>query len=141
MARKKEPREKAKIGRPPVEIDPKILKQLAFLRCSIEDAATAFSTTKRTLLRRLKEDEALAEAWEKGRSEFRIGLKRLQWRHAQMANSAGVQMAIHLSKHELGEHDRQLNINMTVEEIDEAIRELEQRAGSPEDDPGDEGEH
>jgi hypothetical protein len=141
MAGKKKAKEPARIGRPPVVIDADNLRKLSALRCTVEEAATFFKTVKRTLLRRLKEDPALAEAWEHGKNEGRIALRRLQWRHAQMPNSGGVQMTIHLSKHELGEHDRQLNLNMTVEDIDDAIRELEQRAGSSEEPSSDEGEH
>jgi hypothetical protein len=122
-------------------IDADNLRKLSALRCTVEEAATFFKTVKRTLLRRLKDDPVLAEAWENGKNEGRIALRRLQWRHAQMPNSGGVQMTIHLSKHELGEHDRQLNLNMTVEDIDDAIRELEQRAGSSEEPSSDEGEH
>ena len=140
MAPKNKPQEKPRIGRPPVKIDAENLRKLSALRCTVEEAATFFKTVKRTLLRRLKNDEELAAAWADGRNEGRIALKRLQWRHAQMPNSAGVQMTIHLSKHELGEHDRQLNLNMTVDDIDQAIRDLEQRAGETEEAPADEGD-
>jgi hypothetical protein len=141
MAPKKKPQEKPRIGRPPVTIDADNLRKLSALRCTVEEAATFFKTVKRTLLRRLKDDPELKAAWENGKNEGRIALKRLQWRHAQLPNSAGVQMTIHLSKHELGEHDRQLNLNMTVDDLDEAIRELEHRSGETEEPAGDEGEH
>src|SRR5258708_559297 len=118
MAAKKKAKEPKRIGRPPVKIDADNLRKLAALRCTVEEAATFFKTVKRTLLRRLKEDPELAEAWGNGKNEGRIALRRLQWRHAQAPGSAGVQMTIHLSKHELGEHDRQLNLNMTVDDID-----------------------
>lgn len=140
MASKKKAREPKKTGRPPVKIDADNLRKLAALRCTVEEAASFFKTVKRTLLRRLKQDPELTEAWTNGRNEMRIALKRLQWRHAQMPNGAGVEMTKHLSKHELGEHDRQLNIDLVVDDIDEAIRDLEQRVVT-ETDTGDETEH
>lgn len=108
MAPKKKTAEPTRIGRPPVKIDADNLRKVAALRCTVEEAATFFKTVKRTLLRRLKEDTELAEAWANGKNEGRIALRRLQWRHAQTPGSAGVQMTIHLSKHELGETDKSL---------------------------------
>jgi hypothetical protein len=112
MAGKKQAKEPKRIGRPPVKIDADNLRKLSALRCSVEEAATFFRTVKRTLLRRLKEDPELKEAWENGKNEGRIALRRLQWRHAQTPGSAGVQMTIHLSKHELGETEKSL-VEMT----------------------------
>lgn len=141
MAAKKKAKEPAKMGRPPVKIDADNLRKLSALRCTVEEAATFFKTVKRTLLRRLSQDTELAAAWADGKNEGRIALRRRMWQLAQLPNSAGVQMAIHLAKHELGEHDRSLVLNATVSEIDEAIRELEQRGGASEEPAGDEGEH
>ena len=92
-------------GRPRVRIEPKTLEQLARLLCTYEEAAAFFGVTERTIIRRLKEPK-LAEAWEVGRANGKLSLRRLQFRHAQMANSAGVQMTIHMSKHHLGETDK-----------------------------------
>ena len=140
MGGKKKAKEPKRNGRPPIEIDADQLRKAALLRLTIEEAAVLFGTVPRTLKRKLAENPELKRAWDEGGQQFKISLKRLQWRHAQMPNSAGVAMTTHLSKHVLGEHDRSLVLNATVAEIDEAIRELEQRSGSSEESTGDEGE-
>lgn len=95
-----------KTGRPPVKIDEDQLVALGKLNCTIEEVAAFFSTTKRTVVRRFSGNAQLKAAFERGLQHGKIGLRRLQWRHAQMPNSAGVQMTIHLSKHWLGETDK-----------------------------------
>jgi hypothetical protein len=92
-------------GRPKVRIDIETFGQLAALQCTTEELACFFSVTKRTMIRRLKEP-ALREAYERGLALGRVSLRRLQWRHAKMPNSAGVQMTIHLSKHHLGQTEK-----------------------------------
>jgi hypothetical protein len=92
-------------GRPKVRIDLESLGQLAVLQCTTDELAAFFNTTKRTIIRRLKEP-ALREAYERGLALGRVSLRRLQWRHAKMPNSAGVSMTIHLSKHHLGQTEK-----------------------------------
>jgi hypothetical protein len=94
-------------GRPRIEIDKDILKALSAVMCSNEEICAGLRSAGceldlRTLKRRLQEP-LYREIWQAGRNERKIGLRRLQWRHAQMPNSAGVNMTQHISKHWLGE--------------------------------------
>jgi hypothetical protein len=67
------------------------------------------------------------EAWEKGQAVGAVALRQLQWKHAKRPDASGVAMTIHLSKHRLGEHDKFLHLNLTVEDIDEMIARLDQK--------------
>lgn len=96
-------------GKPKSKIDVEHLERLARLNCTIDEAAAFFKCTKRTLLRYLddkKRGPAFREAWERGKQEGRLSLRRLQWRHANGSGSSSVQMTIHLSKHWLGETEK-----------------------------------
>jgi hypothetical protein len=92
-------------GRPRLRINVDDVRKLAALLCTYEEAASWFGITERTFIRRVKEPE-LADAWAVGKASGKLSLRRLHWRHAQMANSAGVQMTIHMSKHQLGETEK-----------------------------------
>jgi hypothetical protein len=97
--------EKKKPGRPAVNIGADELRKLAALQHTYEELAFFFNCSKRTIIRKMQNPELL-EAYELGKAGGRASLRRLQWRHAQMPNAAGVQMTIHLSKHWLGETDK-----------------------------------
>lgn len=105
MTARKRSKTPGKKGRPKFVIDENQLKRLAALQHTIEEMAFALGCSPRTLKRQLQEQK-LRDVYEAGKAGGRSALKRLQWRHAQMANSAGVQMTIHLSKHWLGETDK-----------------------------------
>jgi hypothetical protein len=116
MARKKKAplllEEPAKPGRPRIEIDVTILKALASIGATEDEIcagliATGTQLDLRTLKRRLQEPK-YREVWQQGKSEFHLSLRRLQFRHAKMPNSAGVTMTIHMSKHQLGETEKSL---------------------------------
>ena len=96
---------KCRGGRPPKTIDAEQLRKMRALQMTEEEIAAVFNVSTRTLARRIKV-EPWKGAWELGRSEGHASLRRLQWQHAQMPNSAGVAMTIHLSKHWLGETDK-----------------------------------
>lgn len=98
--------EKVKAGRPAVPIDADNLRKLARLLCTHEEIAAFFECSERTIIRKLQDNVELAEAYERGKAEGRMSLRRLQWRHAQGAGSSAVQMTIHMSKHHLGETER-----------------------------------
>lgn len=98
-------------GKPPAEIDLKQLEGIAKFHCTIDEAAVFFGCSKRTMLRYLDEenrDPAYREAWERGRTNGKLSLRRLQWQHASGTGSSAVQMTIHLSKHWLGETEKSL---------------------------------
>jgi hypothetical protein len=61
------------------------------------------------------------QAWEKGQAVGAVALRQLQWQQ----NASGVAMTIHMSKHRLGEHDKALHLNLTVQDVDELIARLE----------------
>jgi hypothetical protein len=65
------------------------------------------------------------QAWEKGRAVGAVALHQLQWKHAKRPDASGVAMTIHMSKHRLGEHDKALHLNISVEDVDEVIARLE----------------
>ncbi len=99
--------EKKPPHRPRIKIDIEVLRGLAQIQCTEDEAASVLKVSKRTLIRRLQEDGSIyREIWEAGQAEGRVALRRLQFRHAKMPNSAGVQMTIHLSKHHLGQTDK-----------------------------------
>jgi hypothetical protein len=116
MAAKKRKTDKletpAKTGRPRIEIDKVLLKALASIGATEAEIcagliATGVQLDLRTLKRRLQEPQ-YREVWQQGKSEFHLSLRRLQFRHAKMPNSAGVTMTIHMSKHQLGETEKSL---------------------------------
>jgi hypothetical protein len=78
----------------------------------------------RTFTRRLQEPESY-QAWEKGQAVGAVALRQLQWKHAKRTDASGVAMTIHMSKHRLGEHDKFLYLNLTVDDVDEMIARLE----------------
>lgn len=118
------------MGRPEVQIDETVFAQLCQLQCTEVELAAFFKCSKRTIIRKLKEPK-FRELWELGKAMGRISLRRLQWRHARQSGSAGVQMTIHLSKHWLGEHDR--NVEMTLEQLEAEIARRERDLAEADD--------
>lgn len=79
--------------------------KLASLGCTQEEVAFFYGIAKEQFESTLRNDDILRRAWVQGHSNARISLRRLQLAHAQTPGSAGVNMAIHMSKHLLGEKD------------------------------------
>lgn len=100
------------MARQRAEIDPKALEGLARVFCTIEDAALVLGVSDRTLKRYLdpayRGDPQYRDAWLRGVALGKASLRRLMWNKANEKGSAGVQMAIHLSKHVLGMSDAAL---------------------------------
>ena len=67
------------------------------------------------------------QAWEKGQAVGAVALRQLQWDHAKRPDASGVAMTIHMSKHRLGQNDKALHLNLTVQDVDELIARLEQQ--------------
>lgn len=109
MTKRKSPpvklEDKATGGRGRVFIDPGILRGLAEIQCTVEEAASVLGVSKRLLLRRF-EDADIKEIWESGQAVGKVAVRRQMYRHMKMANSAGVQAAIHLAKHHLGQTEK-----------------------------------
>ena len=97
-------------GRPRIELDESVLRACAAIGATEEEIcaglrAAGCELDLRTLKRRLQEDRYRA-IWMQARNQFKLSIRRLQFRHAQMPNSAGVTMTIHMSKHQLGETEK-----------------------------------
>jgi hypothetical protein len=97
---------------------------LAKLGCTQYEAASVLGIDHRTFKRRLQEP-VFYQAWEKGQAVGAVAVRQLQWKHAKRPDASGVAMTIHMSKHRLGEHDKFLHLNMTVDDVDEMIARLE----------------
>jgi hypothetical protein len=112
------------VGRPRKKTDERQVYELAKLGCTQYEAASVLGIDHRTFKRRLQEP-IIHQAWEKGRAVGAVSLRQLQWKHAKRPDSSGVAMTIHMSKHLLGQHDKALHLNLTVEDVDELIARLE----------------
>jgi hypothetical protein len=117
---------KPRNGRPRKKTDERQVFELAKLGCTQYEAALVLGIDHRTFKRRLQES-VFYKAWEKGQALGAVALRQLQWKHAKRPDASGVAMTIHMSKHRLGEHDKFLHLNLTVEDIDEMIARLEQQ--------------
>jgi hypothetical protein len=80
----------------------------------------------RTFKRRPREP-VFYQAWEKGQTVGAVALRQLQWEHAKRPDASGVAMTIHMSKHRLGQNDKALHLNLTVQDVDELNTRLEQQ--------------
>jgi hypothetical protein len=92
-------------GAPGHERKPIVLDQietLAAIGCTLEDIAGVIGISKRTLIRRQKE-ELIEEAIRRGRAKARVSLRRVLWNAAMRGN---VKVAIILGKQMLGQRDR-----------------------------------
>lgn len=111
-------------GRPRIELDHPLLMTLASAGCSIDEIAAMLRRSgvqldMRTLKRRLTEPDYRA-AWEEGQLIGKASLRSQMVRQSKLMNGAGVNMAIHLSKHWLGMTERSLleltgRVDSTVE--------------------------
>lgn len=105
-------KEKAKIGRPRIEIDLDLLRNLAMCGCSLDEIAamlrrSGLKVDLRTIKRRMTEP-AYRAAHEEGVLVGKATLRSQMFRLARMSQhpSAATQMCIHLSKHWLGMTDK-----------------------------------
>src|SRR5262245_50713617 len=121
----RKPRNGRPVGRPRKKTDERQVYELAKLGCTQCEAASVLGIDHRTFKRRLQEP-VFYQAWEKGQAVGAVGLRQLQWKHAKRSDSSGVAMTIHMSKHLLGQNDKALHVNLSVEDVDEMISRLEQ---------------
>lgn len=105
----------AKMGRPKIELDPTEIEKLCRLNCTMDEMAAFFGCSTDTIERRMKEDEDLKLAIEKGRATGKISLRRKQFQILEDSNSAS--MAIWLGKQLLGQRD---NLDVTTESKDKS---------------------
>ena len=91
------------------------LEVLAQVQCTVEEAAAAMDISPATFRKKLNADPKMKENWDRGAPKGRVSLRRLQWQHARGFGPHAVAMTVHLSKHWLGEHDKQnLDINANI---------------------------
>ena len=124
--RGRKPRNGRPVGRPRKKTDERQVFEPAKLGCTQYEAASVLGIDHRTFKRRLREP-VFYRAWEERQAVGTIALRQLQWKHAKRPDASGVAMTIHMSKHLLGQHDKALHLNLTVQDVDELIARLEQQ--------------
>lgn len=87
----------AKMGRKPIEVDPKLVHDLAAIGCKTVEISTILNVSVDTL------DRRFAEEMDKGRANLRTSLRRWQLEAAKKGN---VTMLIWLGKQLLGQTDK-----------------------------------
>ncbi len=88
-------------GRPPIRISLDEVYKLARLHPTVEEAASWFGVTAASMYQRLQQP-AFRGAWERGRENGKLSLRRMQLRRASEGNTA---MLIWLGKQMLGQAD------------------------------------
>ena len=91
------------MGRKSINIDPDQVRALARLSCSYEEIADVLKIGRSTFAKKLKEEKAIREAYDRGKSEGTVSLKRAQFDTAVAGNTA---MLIWLGKNRLGQADK-----------------------------------
>jgi hypothetical protein len=79
------------------------IKALAKIQCTQLDAAGVLKVCEKTFINYLQSNKKAREAWDIGREEGKVELRRLQWRSAEHS----VVMQIWLGKQYLGQADKQ----------------------------------
>lgn len=110
--------------------DADTVKTLASIGCTKEECAQFYGRDKTTFIRACQRRPELEEAYQKGIAEAKISLRHIQLQHARRFTPAGAQMAIHMSKHLLGEKDEALKINSPTANIAEFTFNFTRPAGS-----------
>ena len=90
-------------GRPRVEINLEELRKLMALNCTMAEVAAFFGCNKKTIERRMKDDEEFAEIIDHGRADGMLSVRRQQF---QIMESGNATMAIWLGKQLLGQRDQ-----------------------------------
>jgi predicted transcriptional regulator len=88
-------------GRPKIEIDVEILRNLCEIQCTVKEIAYVLGVSVDTLNRNY------SEAIQAGKSQGKIALRRAQWRNALEKNN--VTMQIWLGKNVLNQTDAPLD--------------------------------
>jgi len=118
-------RRKKKLGRPRTKIDLEEVYKLGLLHCTNEEMAAHLNVTIELIRRRMHDDNAFRTAYENGKGDGKLSLRRLLWLHAQ--KSAGA--AIFLSKNLLGYQDNPLvSVTVNQAEVTDDVRQLKEQA-------------
>ncbi len=81
----------------------RLIRSLAGMNATKEEAATALGVTRPTLWAFFKAYPDIEELWQDGLNDAKTSLRRLQWK---LAKSGSVTMAIFLGKNILGQKDQ-----------------------------------
>jgi hypothetical protein len=76
---------------------------LAKIQCTQYEAADFMKVCEKTFINYLQSNKKAREAWNNGREEGKVSLRRLQWKSAQ----SSIPMQIWLGKQYLGQKDKQ----------------------------------
>src|SRR5262249_46978047 len=79
------------------------IKALAKIQCTQHEAASVLKVCPKTFDNYLRNIKKVREAWENGRGEGKVALRRLQWESAKRSAA----MQVWLGKQYLGQSDRQ----------------------------------
>jgi hypothetical protein len=113
--RKKLAAKPRKVGRPRKVVIPTSIEKLAELGAPLKEMAPILNLSLSTLTERLSKDPEFRAALERGQAACKLKLRNLQWHHAEGEGGPAVNMAIHMSKHQLGETDRPVDTHSTVD--------------------------
>tara|TARA_Y100000310_G_scaffold46204_1_gene42931 strand:- start:1250 stop:1648 length:399 start_codon:yes stop_codon:yes gene_type:complete len=101
--------EKKSVGRPLKKIDGDQVEMLSEFGCSSLEISKFFSCDEATVRKRFKDRIAT------GREKMKMKLRQLQWKHAELGNTA---LLIFLGKNYLGQADKsQLDLTGNLEAV------------------------
>lgn len=104
---KRQPKPKAKIGRPPKIVDDErtlqTLAGLARIQCTTKEGAAVLGVSEPTFIDFLKRSAKARETWDNNQQSGRASLRRMQFKTAESGNAT---MQIWLGKQFLGQRDK-----------------------------------
>ncbi len=106
-------------GRKPIKFDVAGFRGLGELDCTYAEMAAFFRCSERTILKRMNDTPALAEAYNEGKASGTVSLRRAQFRAAIRGS---VPMLKHLGEHRLGQKVTVENINREGPPINARLR-------------------
>jgi hypothetical protein len=106
------------VGRPKAEVDVVLVERLAGIGCTDREIAFVLKVSEDTFRRRKKDDVAVLDAYNKGKGERLLSLRRRQDKAAMAGN---VSMLIFLGKQELGQSDQ-----ITIERKDPYTKKMDE---------------
>tara|TARA_R110000822_G_scaffold50219_4_gene131343 strand:+ start:883 stop:1239 length:357 start_codon:yes stop_codon:yes gene_type:complete len=108
------------VGRPRLDIDPEALRKLCRLNCTVEEIAAYFECNKKTIERRMAEDESFSDIVHNSRSMGKLSVRRQQFKIMEGGNPT---MAIWLGKQLLGQSDKR-EVEVSSQSLEQTLIEL-----------------
>ena len=108
------------MARPKADISPTTLEQLGRISATLEEVGMFFGVNERTIRYRLKSDADLRDAWDKGRAQGRVSLRRKQM---ELAMSGNATLLIWLGKQLLGQREPD-RVEPTQDQTHEKARQI-----------------